>query len=435
MLTAEQIKKLISRNDQRQLNYARLRKYFSGDNPTILDRATQENPDNRIPVPFIRKALHTLTGYLAKPGSITFSAGEESASEKLNDIFKKNDADLETNSELFEAMGLGESFELHYFDEFPQFAQIRAEEGIAVYDSSLKPVMTDFVYYYKTIDTNTDKTFYNVFVYDTSGINIYQSANGWAEGTPEEVVHSYKAVPVVHYRVNDSGANIFSHVTKLVDQYDKIISEDVANELERFANAYLKLSRTISTEPDEDGNSDLDKIKELRVFDGLEKEDIVEFLTKTIQTDFIEFSAKQIERLIYEMLHVVNFNDKDTFSATSGYALRLMMLDMEFAASVYESFFTKGLKKRIELVRTVSATVSSLSFGDSDIAVSWSRNLPGNETEEIDNVLKMYQSGLISEEKALNLLPGMYQINPATELEKTEEETQVKIDNEPIINE
>ena len=74
-LTIEQIQTAIRNFSTIQAKYKIQDEYYAGNNPPIL-ATPDKNPNNKVSVPYVRKACNTVTGYMAKVGNITFSDEE-----------------------------------------------------------------------------------------------------------------------------------------------------------------------------------------------------------------------------------------------------------------------------------------------------------------------------------------------------------------------
>ena len=78
--------------------------YFKGDNPTILDREDDTmyeddgTPNERIAIPYGRKIITTISGYMYKPGFITYSSENEQYMELIQDNQEQAQLEFEDKS-------------------------------------------------------------------------------------------------------------------------------------------------------------------------------------------------------------------------------------------------------------------------------------------------------------------------------------------------
>lgn len=459
----DEIRNYIEAHQRKIQSYDLKSEYYQGFNSNIfmISKGTESwkknRIDNRLPVPYAANIVTTYTGYMAKPGNIKYITEDDNFNETLSQIFEKNNEDLKTSTNFEKCLGLGEVFELHYHDgDFPRFANISPRKMIPVYDNKIEPELKNVIYYYKTsaniLEEQLTKSidYYNVWIYDDANITVYKSEKGWAEGTPVITPHKYNQVPVIHYHVLDEVETtqenndffyltglpyypaIYEDVKRLIDANDRILSEDVADELQRFAQAYLKIRGYLydDKQEDADGRTDLDKAKYDRIIQLLDDTGDAEFLTKNMDASFLQFSIEKIEKLIIKMSNMVDFSDPKAIQE-SGYAFRLQMLAMEFAAIKYESNYTQGLQKRIELLKDIGSIDTQYKLDeDVQVEIKWIRNIPVEVERIINNLISLANAGLISEQTAIENVPGEIIQDPEREKQRLEEEEQEREENQ-----
>ena len=400
----KQICELIRNDGARQTQIAKQKEYAGGENSAILDRRAHEEPDNRIPVPIAGKSIVTLCGYMAKSGLITYSCEDDNYYyDFLKPIFDQNDEGLLTK-ELFETAAIhGQSYELHFLENGKQrFVEIPVEQGIPIYDDSLPKKLIAFARYY----TSSDKK-KHLLVYDDK-----QNTKYIGETFDEKMIfenqerHAYNDVPVCIYKISRNCKNIFDAVQPLIDFYDRIISEDYANEMQRFAESYLLLSERLSEDLDSNGLNEVDKLRITRVFQSLGEnvQSKVAFLTKQINDGFLNNAANRFERLIYEMIMIINPNDEQFANAPSGIAMAYKLLQMEYLAASCEGYFSRGLQHRIKLIQNAAGMLSVQETERPQISIQFRRDLPFDLTQAVDQYTKL--AGLLPDDVALRLCFG-----------------------------
>jgi SPP1 family phage portal protein len=392
-MDAKQLADIIAAHGIKQEDYYENEAYYRGRNPAIFAKTPQADPDYRVPVPFIKLAIDTLAGYMAKPGNISYSG--PGYDDYLMDVFNANEETLITQDEFKKACVHGESYELHWYDGAPMFATIPTIQGIPVFSDDLKPRLEGFVRVWKAKDDTDRATHY--------GPDTVQE---WARDKQSwtlisEELHGYGKVPVVIYRVSTEARNIFDHVKELIDAFDRLVSHDLANELERFAKAYLLYANRLEDIPDDTGQTAIDRIKQARTFEDLgdNVSSKVAFLTKNIQSDFIRFSAETFQDLIYEMMQVPNPRDVKTFSGASGYAMMLKNMSFEFLCASIEGNFIRGLQDRVRLILGHKL----VNVPANDVVIKMQRNLP-NDLEMLARVSAQL-SGTWDKESILKIFP------------------------------
>lgn len=408
------------------------KRYLEGDNPAIIDAPTKEHPDNRVPGPFAKKGVTTMQGFGYKAGNITFSAPDAGAAflAKLREVFDANDEELQTSELAVDAMGQGIGYRLFRIDLDSKVRMYRVQplDGYMVFDDTLDRERVAFVHYVK-LDNGTEiKTVYYADAFETFKKTEKGAWEPDGEG-PQE--HPFNAVPAVEFTVNRDKVPMFKHVIRLIDEHDKVMSSAYANEREQFAQAYLLLMQDIdTTDEDANGLKILERIKQLRAFTGIGRggdiskvQDAVAFLTKPSRGSDTAEEADRLERLIYEMMMIINPYD-ETIGASSGIALLYKLLPMEWLAASQDAYFDKGLQETITLIGNALST-----FGEAElnsISIKHTRSLPPDLTSiaQQAGLLK----GILSDETILGLFPSSIVPN-------VEDEIQRKADQAPTLDE
>lgn len=399
-MTTEEIKVATDKIKASSGRFNSQKAYHQGNNVGILQPEAKPNPDVRAPIPFARKAVSLIKGYMAKPGNISYSGDYYNST--LKSIFDENDEELTTSDELEDCLIHGVCYELHWItDGVKQFYPVPVSQGLPIFSDDLKPVLEGFVWYRMGSDDAELATYYDAQVVQ----EFFKPKKGsWT--TQGDYPHGYGQVPVNVGRIDREYRNIFDHCIPLIDLYDRLISEDVGNELERFNAAILAMAERIdATSTDDSGRTMIDRLKELRVIDGLGEgnvRDKIGFITRDIPTAFIEFAAGQVERLIYEMLMIVNPND-DNFAAASGVAQAYKLLAMEYLCAGIEAYFSRFLQKRIQLIAGISGELGDVTDGANEVTIAFHRNLPHNLAETAETMAKL--KGQISDRTLIGLLP------------------------------
>jgi SPP1 family phage portal protein len=431
-ITAKAIADMIGCDSARQQKIAEQCKYAGGEHLAILGRRPHEEPDNRIPVPVARKGVRFVSGYMMKPGNIVYSTdddepvGDQGATDQgdsaaepanyasgvLQPIFDDNDEQLTTQEEFETCLMHGEAWEYHYTaDGQPRFVEVPVAQCIPSWSDDLPPVLTGMLRYFKSAD---DK--YEAYWYDEANIQHF-SGDSW-EGLSEVVdpavkaVHGFKEVPFVRMRMSRDSSNLFDCVIPLIDFFDRLVSEDYANEAQRFASSYLLLKNRLSGELDDMDMNEIDRVRITRTFEDLGDNvtSAVAFLTKTIPVDFIKNVADTFERLIYDMMQIINPNDIATTGQISGIALAYKLLQFEYLCASIEAYFSRGLQARIRLIQNVSGSMSAAEMERADVDIEFRRNLPFDMASAVDQFSKLV--GVLPDDVALKVFPASFITDP-----------------------
>jgi len=413
-MDAKQIAKLISSDGARVAKIAEQKKYAGGYNVAILGRRAHEEPDARVPIPIARKGIRLTSGYMVKPGNIVYSSDPGTyVADKLQPIFDSNDEQL-TTQELFEtALTHGQAWEYHYTkDNEARFVEVPTEQCIPIWSDDLPPKLIGMIRHYcEQEDDGTEKQ--EVYVYDAKTITKYEGKSGAdlilasdIDGQANPMQHGYGEVPFAQHKIARDCSNLFDCIIPLIDIHDRVISEDYANEAQRFAASYLLLKDQLSGELDELGLNELDKIKITRTFEGLgdNVNNAVAFLQKNIPVDFVKTVADTFERLIYDMMQIINPNDIAATGTISGIALAYKLLQFEYFCASCEAYFSRGLQWRIRLIQNVTGNMSAKPQDRPQVDIKFRRNLPFDMASAVDQFVKVY--GMLPDDVALKLFPA-----------------------------
>lgn len=400
-MDTKQLDQLINDNLPRARAIAENESYYKGRHPPINSTPRKEAPDYRVSIPLLKVAVDQLAGYVAKPGSVQYIGDEYDT--YLKPIYDANEETLITQWAFKQACINDSAFEIHWMqDGKDNFAIVPAGQGIPVYSNSLKPVMLEFVWV-RTVDGKETAT-----VYDAEYVTTYVK-NDKEFNLIDEEPHGYGKVPVVEFNIDINKCNLFDHAKEIVDAHDRLYSHDIANELEKLANAYLLIRDRISQE-------DIDSLKLNAVFQGLgdNAASAVSFLTKNINTDFLEFSATNLLDMFYAAMQIPNPNDVKSSTPASGYAMMLRNMSFEFMCASIEGVFTRGLQDRIRLILGHSL----IGVQANEITIKMNRNSPFDLESmarvsaqltgilDIEAILDLFPPSLLSDEAKARILAG-----------------------------
>lgn len=358
--------------------------YAKGDNYTILAQANKDDgiPDNKIPVPYGRKILTTIFGYLfGKP--IQYELKDENIKAALDDRFSaiKNDKKNAQIGNYLLKYGIG--VKLFYIQDesgSPQisYSAVDPKTIIPVYDFSIDGELVAVIRYYLKNVGGASVT--KVEVYYKDIIQYFTKTGG--KFVPElEKPNGLNSVPCVVYMTDDA-QGVFEPVTEIIDAIDTMISTNM-NEVQRFELAYLILTGQLM---DDD---DIDKTKKNGVF-MLDKESTIAYLTKQINDTFNGNVLAFLIDQVHKQSCVPDFSSKD-FAALSGIALQYKLLDLETLASGHESIFKNGEDEAIKII--INFMLRSSGKYTEPITITMNRNLPEDIASKMAVAIQMQQAG------------------------------------------
>ena len=231
-----------------------------------------------------------------------------------------------------------------------------------------------------------------------------------------EKPHGFAGVPATEYRENVEEQGIFEPVLTMIDAYNKAVSEK-ANDVDYFADAYLKVLGTLLEE------DDIKHIRDNRIinFDGDIEKIIVEFLQKPDGDTTQEHLIDRLERLIFQISMVANISDEN-FGTSSGIALKYKLQSMSNLAKTKERKFNSGMNRRYMLI--FSNPVSGMKKDDwVKVKPIFTRNFPANILEETQIAVNL--DGITSKQTQLGILSIIDNVGKEIErIEKEEAESQ-----------
>lgn len=410
-MTSEELNKLI--NDHKSLTTRTYdqKTYKIGVNSAIYQDQDKASPDNRIPTPYIRRAMKLLKGYFAKTGNITYADTTGWFNEYIAHIYNDNHEQIKTAQIFEDAATYGRGFELHWYgeDEEFYFDTLPIAQCIPIYSDDLSPLLIGFVWYREMQNGDHKATYYN----DTEYIEYVQSESQagdkkqWKINEENSGIHLYGRVPVLEAIVDRDKKNLFDHCLPMIDFYDRLTS-NTANEHEKFAEAILLLRDFIDdVTEDDNGRTQVDKMNDYRILDRLGDKinDSAAYLERNVNDTFIENTLDRYERQIYEMLCIVNYSASD-FAEASGRAQAYKLLGQELMIADIESYFSTFLYDRINLIAYHQTSGIKTPEESANVQISFKRNLPF-DLETTIGLLSVAIGGkqVISHKTALKLLP------------------------------
>lgn len=395
--------------------------YFKGQNTSILRRKTPSEsgaPDNRIPVPYGRRIINLVSGYMYKPGLVSYASVDEKYFDVLTNVFDANSEPIKTEQMGKQTSIQGIGYEFHYvqgdregneFRATPRFIKLPAAEVVPIYDYAVEPNLWSFV----RIVTRGDKDI--AWIYYK---NIWEQFDREKDGGKNFVQigtgrHYYGEVPLVVYQNNEEEIGDFEPVQHLIDAYDVLVSDSM-NEFDRFAYAYLVM-KGLGLSPEAAA-----ELKKTRTFENLDQEDSIEFLTKDMATEYVKFMTDLIRDEIHRQSGIPNLEDYDAAGASGATMTKFIYL-MELFTDPKESYFKQGLSKRIELIDRVLR----YSVDPGRVEIIMSRNTPDASKEQAE-IFNLY-SGHVSEETLLNNFADFVE-DAAEEIEKLTAEKELNVE-------
>ncbi len=397
LMTPERIQAYISDYSINKMpKQLKLKAYYEGQHD-ILNRVMTDSskPNNRVVHGYANYITNTMTAYfMGNPVKYRFADDNMQAS--MDDIFRYNDEAAENISIEKDASIYGAGYELVYVDAYGEirFKRLDTIGCIPIYDDTLEEELLYVIRFYNNYDlvelTNTTY----IELYSRDSITYYKSVAGGGYDYMGEQLHGFKGyVPISIYKNNEEEMGDFQGVISLIDAYDRTVSDSI-NDMDQFADSYLVL-KGIGEADDET----LSTMKANRLL-LLDDESDAKFLVKDVNDTYSKNIEDRLNDDIYKFSGCVDLTSDIT--AMSGIAIKYRLLGMENVCAIKESYFKKGLLRRIELIGVVEKAINPDKI-ITEVEMQFNRNLPTDNTESVDMVTKL--SGIVSDETLLGLLP------------------------------
>lgn len=430
------IKALLEKHDASREQ--QLRDYYDGKHAILKRKFEDETkPNNKIVTNLCKYVSDVSVGnFLGTP--VSYSSSDETLMEDLQDIFDYNDEQY-VNYRLGLSSSIARvAYEILYTTTDSngelqiRFNELNQDEQnvILVYDRSIEKNLVMAVRYFDSEDVMTDETVTEIYVYTSTMIYHYEKREDKIT-LVDETEQFFGDVPInVYWNKEENGKGDFEDIITLNDAYNLLESDDI-NESDYSNDAYLVLRNMVTDE------KSVKEMKENRVIE-LDGDGEATWLIKTINDTWKENIKKRIVQDVHKISGTPDVTDENFMGNASGVAMKYKLVPFENNRAAKERMFKKGLQRRIELICNI-LNVQGKSYDWRDVAMTFTSNLPVNESEEIEGVVKLIGTNLASLDTLRNKLPFIE--DSQREAEKIEEEQQGNVDldrmmeNESVIEE
>ena len=389
--------------------YEELHDAYISDHKILHEKAKEPHkPDNRIVVNFPKYIVDTMNGFfIGNPIKIT--ADDKEVAEYVEYLDQYNDQD-DNNAELSKISSIyGKGYEMYFVDENSELCitYFSPMEAFMIFDDSVLEKPLYFVRLWKDNDNNEFGSLYT----RTYSRNFKLTAGfAWLD---EGETHGFDDVPATEFIENEERQGIFEgSVLSMSNAYNKAVSEK-ANDVDYFADAYLKI---LGTKLESD---DIQHIRDNRVI-NFEGDDagklVVDFMNKPESDTTQENFLNRLERLIFQISMVANVSDEN-FGSASGIALKYKLHAMSNLEKTKERKFSSGMNRRYKVL--FSHPLSKVSADDwVQLHYKFTPNFPANLLEEVQTAQAM--EGITSHETQLKVISAVDDVRG--ELDKIKEE-------------
>ena len=402
--------------------------YSKGRNYTILNgrrRLEKEKSDYRVTHNWGGYISNYITGYLmSKPitiGTRQTDDDEELSLKEINAINLDNNVDS-LNFELgFDCSRFGRAFELHYRTDRGEdkIVQIDPREIFVIRSSDVSkriigavhvPIYNDLIHL--TVYTTKHKITYKPFKQDS--VILSQG---------RQVRHLYEDVPVVEWWNNRFRQGDFENEIPIIDAYDSAQS-DTANYMSDLNDALLVIHGDLESAGIGVQEAILMKKANMLLLEsgidhtGKQTNLSAEYIYKQYDVAGSEAYKSRLLNDIYKLSKVPNLDDDHFNAQQSGIALRYKMLGLEQIRSIKESFYSKALRQRYQLIENIHRGLSDRQITANDLTFTFHENIPQDVWAEVEKFNAA--GGQLSQTTLLEL--ASFVGNPRNEKERIEED-------------
>lgn len=359
------VKNYLSGNEFKRLDM--YSEYYEGENTEIVKRYNdkayrRKTPNNKVPTGYYSTIVDTMGGYLFNNVQYV-SKGSDEYSKVLNSILYNNDVEVKDMNSGTMALAYNKGIEIVYTvgdakTTAIKFSTIEPSQMILVYNSDIEPELIAGIYIMET--QNKDYDYYIDAIYK----NVWQywkiKGSEISEREPERELF-FSECPVVVYNTELlSQLSSFNIIIPYIDALDYVITGN-SNEMERLVDTILKLSMLVKPE-------DAVNMTEWKFIEGMQKEDIAEYIEKDTSPEFREYVSKLLIQEIHKHSHVIDWYSPDSglSGAVSAKALITRLFDMEMFSNRIEKVYRKGAWKRINLITEIMK-IKNHPVGEVDI--------------------------------------------------------------------
>lgn len=476
-MDSNSLKKYKQLLDESNKHFDRNENYYHGANPVIMADIKKDkygmiqNQDRRIPLPMARKMINTWAGFqfsdiqyeetgnsitnnitflnLLTEANKTIDTTEKTEYKKYYDMVNSyNDNDVLDLVSAINCGNHGKAYKIYYFAEDMLRCDIVPTNQIQpVYSDSLNAIMKKAIRYYceDAIDSNgKEYKIYYADVYTDKGIEYYKGLKedySDSELNPEKLPVIYgsgnklpQKIHVVEYNIFRDKTPLIGHLYGMIDEMDRVMSKSMAEELAGFRAAILKMSASVDDiHRDEQGQTAYDRLLKTSIIDNSFKEDVLEWITKTIQDSFIFGVYDRLKKDAFEFADIPNFSDSESWGNTiSGVSAGYRLLGFLFLCNQTFRIWQEGKRQEIDLINAYAEVLpgnGEVIKSMNELEIKSNRILPKNilENSQIAATLK----GLIPNSDLIKMFPELVS-DPDGALKELDE--QLEKENNRLMN-
>ncbi len=399
--------------------YETMRRYYDGYTDAMLHyQMVTKRSNNKLSCNFIQKFVNEEASYCCG-NKITYSS-HSNDSNVIEDL-RLNFKHWNTNHDkelCKEALIYNEAYELYYIDSDGLFnSLICTPRDSYILQDDFGNIELFIRFFSKKFDES--KTLY-ADVYTNEDITHYTCVGSSFELIKGSKVDEniFSKVPVSIVKIGSYYESLYKKIKGLQDAYETNLS-DISNEISDFRNAYLKITgcELDDETKDENGKTDLDKMKELGILNMPNKDSDAAWVIKNINDSFIQNTLSTQEDKIYQLSSHINHNEK-LASNTSSLALKNRLISLEQKCSDNIQALADAIKLRLQFLFEYLKIKENKSYEWKDIDSKFTPNIPSDDLMMAQIISQL--NGKLSIKTGLSQLS--FVSNPGAEMKQLQEE-------------
>lgn len=413
------IQKFLPRRMEMYRLYARYKTQVEG--LPIMRRRLEDlqKVNNQVNDDFFSEIIDIKTGYFAgRPISYSYAKDAEGFKPAQDNItrftLRNTIADLDAETTKYAAI-CGYGSRLVYLDPDAQERVINLDPFDAIHLSENSISEPEFGLRLYTV-TKGRNTYLKVEFYDSENIHYFAEVKRGTFAPDPDMEnpvqpHQMAHCPLIGFPNNDELMGDAEKVLKLIDAYDRTIS-DVNSEVEAFRLAYMAFEGgTIDQET-------LDAAQRMGAFTVPEGGKIY-WITKQLDDLLIEHHLDRLHSNIYRFSKTPDLADEAFSGNSSGVSLKFKLFGLETKCVTFERKMQAGLTHMFRCVSDIWAK-KNIRVDPYEIVYEFKRNFPLDLKHEAETTGLL--KGLVSEQTRLGLLS--FVDDPAYEQELMEKENE-----------
>lgn len=405
-------------------NRVKLGQYYDGDNKIVKQGAVKDRPNYSINVNMAKYIIDVATAYTfgVPVAYSTKDEKEKAILEKIKYILKNcndNEVDFQQGGDM-STYGVAYQLLLAPDSSEPIEDRIKIKylnplNTFYVVDNTILEGVVCGVYMYDYTENNQQKT--RVYVYDNENLYIFNGSRDLISTLETVEPHNMGAIPIIQCLNNDDAFSDIQCITDLLDSLSLVVSNNT-DDLQSIANAILCASGgTLSKEQIQNIN----EFKTANLPVGAK----MEWVIKNINPEATKQQIDYLLNFIFQIAQVPDLTDEAFGGNQSGVAMQYKLWGMNQLWITKTTKYEKALYQRLKIILHLLQYQfeSNVDLLD-NIIITFSKNLPDDNTGLIDSVVKL--KGIISDKTLLKQLPFIEDVD--AELEELDTQAEKEAD-------